>query len=359
MRDRHDEKLDRRVGLCACGDGDDVEPEVELEVVALHRRPQLLLAGRRRRSPDRRIEVVPDDAPLRADDPAPRPPARRGRRLRASAGSARAEEDRLRAFAPRTARRPSRPQGAGFSSDEQRLAFRGARLGGFERHVVLHIDGAVAASSATRADRASRRACPHVGREPTADDHRDALPMASAVSASSSSWRLAFATTTPAEPVFEFVDGRSPRSLGLDRSAAAARARQEAGRTAGARRSALAPGTAWRRSRPGAGPPIRRASSRRTLDPSTRPVRTKGRRGVSPHLVDPQRHFLRTPPPSEPLRSLIVAVEQFLIDLPRGLVGVGQRDSIGTVRRHVDQPAARSLRHSPDEGALCQVLQPG
>lgn len=75
--DRHDEELDRRVAQMGMGHGDNVEPKLELEVVSLHRGPHRLLAGRRRRFPHWSIEVVPNDALLRAHDPAP-PPTGRG-----------------------------------------------------------------------------------------------------------------------------------------------------------------------------------------------------------------------------------------------------------------------------------------
>jgi AcrR family transcriptional regulator len=67
---RHHCQLDARVRGVHLRDGDDVQTEVELEVVDLHRRPELRGARGRRRAPDRRVEVVPNDAALDADDPA-------------------------------------------------------------------------------------------------------------------------------------------------------------------------------------------------------------------------------------------------------------------------------------------------
>jgi hypothetical protein len=57
--------------LVELGDGDDVEAEAELEVVALHRRTELRVGRDRRRTPNGEIEVVPDDPPLGADDATP------------------------------------------------------------------------------------------------------------------------------------------------------------------------------------------------------------------------------------------------------------------------------------------------
>jgi hypothetical protein len=71
--DRHYEKFDRRVAQMCFGDGDDIEPKAELEVVALHRGSHFLLPGRGRRAPDRGIEVVPDNALLGAYYAAPAP----------------------------------------------------------------------------------------------------------------------------------------------------------------------------------------------------------------------------------------------------------------------------------------------
>ncbi len=68
--DRHDQGLDRRVGDRGRRHRDDVEPEVELEVVDLHRRTELGRPAGRRRPPHRGVEVVPDHDLLDADDAA-------------------------------------------------------------------------------------------------------------------------------------------------------------------------------------------------------------------------------------------------------------------------------------------------
>ena len=52
------------------GDGEDVQPEPELEVVHLHGRPPFRPPGERAGLPDRRIQVVPGDDAVEADDAA-------------------------------------------------------------------------------------------------------------------------------------------------------------------------------------------------------------------------------------------------------------------------------------------------
>ena len=74
---RHDQQRDPGVGPVRGGDREDVQPEAELEVVHVHGRAAPLTATRRRGQPDGRVQVVPGDAAIDADDAA-HPAARCG-----------------------------------------------------------------------------------------------------------------------------------------------------------------------------------------------------------------------------------------------------------------------------------------
>ena len=170
--DRHDQGVHRRIRPVPGGHGQDVEPEVELEVVPLHRRSELGLAGGGGGPPGGPVEVVPDHPPLDPEDSSVAgTPGRQAGRFQHPLVVGELEHVVLATLRREFGVGGGRLQGQRIEPGAQPLELRGPSLGELQRLMPLDVDGAVPAADGRHQQ--VRRAHPPAGgvlRQPGGDD---------------------------------------------------------------------------------------------------------------------------------------------------------------------------------------------